>query len=76
MVVAAAMIHVHNGLFMNWAGTKRGEGFEFHLLVVAMAVAIVIRGAGALSIDRLIFRSMETEASGRPPEATRIHPAA
>jgi putative oxidoreductase len=38
---------------MNWTGTQKGEGFEFHLLVLAITVFLMIRGAGAASIDRL-----------------------
>jgi putative oxidoreductase len=42
---------------MNWyTDPNRGEGFELHLLAIAMAVAIMIRGSGALSIDRLLAR--------------------
>src|SRR6202023_572775 len=53
MLVAVAMVHHQFGLFMNWTGTQKGEGFEFHLLVLAIAVSLMIRGAGAASIDRL-----------------------
>ena len=56
MLVAIAMLHRHFGLFANWSGTQKGEGFEFHLLVIAIAVAIIVRGAGALSLDRAIHR--------------------
>jgi putative oxidoreductase len=54
MVVAVAMIHHQFGFFMNWAGTQKGEGFEFHLLVLAIAVFLMIRGAGAASVDHLL----------------------
>jgi putative oxidoreductase len=53
MAVAVAMIHHQFGLFMNWAGTQKGEGFEFHLLALAITVFLMIRGAGAASVDRL-----------------------
>ena len=53
MAVAVVMIHHQFGLFMNWTGTQKGEGFEFHLLVLAITVPLMIRGAGAASIDRL-----------------------
>lgn len=46
--------HLQNGFFMNWSGQQGGEGFELHLLVVAIAIALVMKGAGALSVDRLI----------------------
>ncbi len=54
MLVAIATVHAKNGFFMNWAGNQRGEGFEYHLLVLAITVAIIIRGSGALSLDRLV----------------------
>jgi putative oxidoreductase len=54
MVVAIAAVHGPVGFFMNWAGTQKGEGFEYHLLVLAITTFLVIRGAGALSLDRAI----------------------
>jgi putative oxidoreductase len=52
MLVAVLMIHIHFGFFMNWSGNQKGEGFEYHLLSFALAIPIMIRGAGAFSIDR------------------------
>ena len=54
MLVAIFMVHWPNGLFMNWSGQQKGEGIEYHLLVLAMTVALMIRGAGAFSFDRTI----------------------
>lgn len=54
MVVAALSVHAPNGFFMNWSGGQKGEGFEYHFLAIALAAAIIIRGSGALSIDRLL----------------------
>jgi putative oxidoreductase len=54
MVVAIATVHSPFGFFMNWSGTQKGEGFEYHLLVLAMTAFLMIRGAGALSVDRAI----------------------
>ena len=54
MLVAIFTVHAANGFFMNWTGQQKGEGFEYHLLVLAMTVALMIRGAGAFSIDRAI----------------------
>jgi putative oxidoreductase len=54
MVVAIAMVHWHFGLFANWYGTQKGEGYEYHLLAIAIALAIMIKGSGALSIDRAL----------------------
>lgn len=53
-MLVAAVTHIPNGFFMNWMGTQAGEGYEYHILAIAMAVAIVIKGSGALSIDRAI----------------------
>ena len=54
MVGAVATVHVANGFFMNWAGTQAGEGFEYHLLAIALAVVVMLRGSGALSLDRAL----------------------
>jgi putative oxidoreductase len=54
MVVAIATVHRAFGFFMNWYGTQKGEGFEYHLLVLAITAFLMIRGAGALSVDRAI----------------------
>jgi putative oxidoreductase len=54
MLVAIFMVHLPNGLFMNWSGQQKGEGIEYHLLVLAMTIAIIMRGAGALSVDRML----------------------
>ena len=52
MIVAIFLVHLPNGLFMNWYGNQKGEGFEYHLLAVAIALTLVIAGGGILSIDR------------------------
>jgi putative oxidoreductase len=54
MVVAVAMVHRQFGFFMNWTGTQKGEGYEYHLLVLAITAFLMIRGAGAASVDRLL----------------------
>jgi len=55
MLGAIFTVHMRNGFYMNWFGNQKGEGFEFHLLVIALAVLILIRGAGAFSLDRLLY---------------------
>jgi putative oxidoreductase len=57
MATAALMNHLPNGLFMNWYGSQKGEGYEYHLLAIAITLTLMIRGGGALSIDRLISSS-------------------
>lgn len=54
MIVAVALIHHNYGFFMNWWGTQKGEGFEYHLLVIGMCLALLFEGAGAISLDRTI----------------------
>jgi len=55
MVSAIVMVHWRNGLFMNWFGDRKGHGFEYHLLALALAIAIVARVSGAASLDRLFY---------------------
>jgi putative oxidoreductase len=54
MIVAIAMVHGQFGFFMNWTGAQKGEGYEYHLLVLAITAFLMIRGAGAASIDRAL----------------------
>jgi putative oxidoreductase len=60
MVVAVAMVHSQFGLFMNWSGTQKGEGFEFHLLAIAIAIVLFIRGGGKWAADTAIENSLHT----------------
>jgi putative oxidoreductase len=54
MLVAVLMVHIHVGFFANWSGKQKGEGIEFHLLALALAIALIIRGGGAFSADRAL----------------------
>jgi len=56
MIGAIFMVHLPNGFFMNWVGTQKGEGFEYHLLVIAVAATLLLRGAGAFSVDRALTK--------------------
>lgn len=58
MTVAVALVHRQFGFFANWGGDQKGEGFEYHLLAIAICLAIIIRGSGALSIDRSASREL------------------
>src|SRR5439155_22932332 len=69
MAVAIATVHRAVGFFMNWNGTQKGEGFEFHLLVLAIAGFLMIRGAGAVSVDRAIA----TASPSRTPQERLAH---
>jgi putative oxidoreductase len=57
MIGAIFMVHLPNGFFMNWAGNQKGEGFEYHLLAIAVCAALLLRGAGAFSVDRALSKS-------------------
>ena len=54
MVVAPFANHLYPNFFMNWQGRQMGEGYEYHLLAIALIVTILVRGGGALSLDRAI----------------------
>jgi len=56
MIGAIATVHAPNGFFMNWSGAQAGEGFEYHLLVIAMALALLVSGGGAFSADARLAR--------------------
>jgi len=58
--VVALMAHLSNGFFLNYSGQQKGEGIEFLIVPVATAIAIVIRGSGAWSIDRALMRDRTT----------------
>ena len=62
MVVAVLMVHLPYGFFMNWAGNQKGEGFEYHLLAIALGLAILVKGSGAFSVDRLLTGPQSSEA--------------
>lgn len=59
MLVCALGNHLKNGFFMNWMGTQKGEGFEYHLLAVAITAALIIGGGGKWSLDGLIDRKLK-----------------
>jgi putative oxidoreductase len=52
MLGAIFTVHLSHGFFMNWYGAQAGEGFEYHLLALALAAVVTIGGAGRASVDR------------------------
>jgi putative oxidoreductase len=56
MAVAIPLAHLKFGFFMNWFGQKAGEGFEYHLLMIGMAIALIIAGGGLWSVDRALTK--------------------
>lgn len=63
MLGAIAMVHFRYGLFMDWFGNQKGHGIEYHLLVIALALVVTVKGAGAFSIDRLLYQHYTAQAS-------------
>lgn len=68
MIGAIATVHWPQGFFMNWFGQQQGEGFEYHLLVIAMSAALVAIGGGKWALDGVIARRLEGEETvpGQP----------
>ena len=58
MIVATLTVHLPNGFFMNWTGQQRGEGFEFFLLAIGLALVVIMKGSGTLSADRALTRRL------------------
>lgn len=54
MIVAIFTVHLSNGFFVNWTGAQSGEGYEYHLLAIGLAVAVIIKGSGRWSFDRIL----------------------
>ena len=59
MVGAIATSHLPHGFFMNWSGQQQGEGYEYHLLVIGMSLALMLTGAGRWSVDRMVAQRIE-----------------
>ncbi|XHR29683.1 MAG: DoxX family protein [Chthoniobacteraceae bacterium] len=59
MIVAITTAHAANGFFMNWDGSQKGEGFEYHLLALGLALVVLVAGAGIASIDGLIAKHLK-----------------
>ena len=68
LMAGAASSHAQNGFFMNWFGSlpAGAEGFEYHLLAIGAAAAIVFNGSGALSIDRWLTSRWTRRAESIP----------
>jgi putative oxidoreductase len=60
MLGAMLLVHWPNGFFMNWGGAAHGEGYEFHLLAMAMAISLVLSGGGRASLDGWLARKLRS----------------
>jgi putative oxidoreductase len=54
MVGAVMIVHAPFGFFMNWAGTQKGEGFEFHVVMIGLLLPTLIAGPGRFAVARLL----------------------
>ena len=62
LTMSGAMIlggHLQNGFFMNWFGMQKGEGVEYFILIIALALATVIGGSGKFSFDNLVSKQIK-----------------
>jgi len=75
MLGAIATVHWPQGFFMNWFGKQQGEGFEYHLLVVAMSVALLLTGAGKWSLDGLIARRLGERSASPTARTAKVQEA-
>jgi putative oxidoreductase len=64
IIGAMAVDHAKNGFYMNWFSIQKGEGIEFDLLFIAISIALVLKGSGSFSIDRLL-RQLKTKESAK-----------
>ena len=71
LMLGALSTHVANGFFMNWFGTlpAGSEGFVYHILMIALALVVAVRGSGAWSVDRLLDSAPRAAAPARPLRA-------
>jgi putative oxidoreductase len=65
MIVAPFANHLYPRFFMNWNNVNPGEGYEYHLLAIALILGVLIRGGGALSLDRAIAAKAEPIPTSR-----------
>jgi putative oxidoreductase len=61
MIVALVAVHWKFGFFMNWYGDKKGHGIEYHVLVLALALLVIIKGGGAFSLDQVLHQHIFTQ---------------
>ena len=48
--------HLEHGFFMNWFGNQAGEGYEYALLIIGIAVAVLINGSGKYALDNQLIK--------------------
>jgi len=61
MIVALLTVHWKFGFFMNWYGEQRGNGIEYHVLVLVLALVVIIKGGGPSSLDQVLYKHIFTQ---------------
>lgn len=69
MAGAIMTVHLPQGFFMNWFGQQNGEGFEYHLLVIGMSLALLVVGGGKWALDGVIARWLGERTASPAPKA-------
>lgn len=64
IMIGAATTHASEGFFMNWFGVQAGEGFEYHLLALALSIPLLVSGGGAAALDSAIARKLSARRLG------------
>ena len=66
---AVIMSHAANGFFMNWSGKQGGEGFEYHILAIALCLPLLISGGGRFPADGFIVKRFFSFSGEKPADA-------
>ena len=48
--------HLEHGFFMNWFGNQAGEGYEYALLIIGLAISVFISGSGKSALDTQLIK--------------------
>ena len=72
ITVAAYKVHLTHGFFMNWYGTQKGEGYEYHLLILGMSLALLIMGGGKLAIDKALAGGGGGGKAKKEPKSDKV----
>ena len=71
MLGAIVIVNRRYGLFMDWYGNRKGHGFEYHLLAIALALVVIVKGGGAFSMDYLWYQHYAGHTSAQRSIAGR-----
>jgi putative oxidoreductase len=63
IMVALDAVHWKFGFFIDWYGGKKGHGIEYHVLALTLTLIVIIKGAGAFSLDQALYQHVSTRNS-------------